>query len=322
MNSARKKAPVNEALQPPVARPRLSKELRAQVLELRRTHSAAEVARQTGVPVGTIKAMASRAGSTRDNMAARAFFALPPLVQSASTNIAVPTSLPEQKCVTGDRDLDAMLWLREVVDTGDADLIETAMQATERIKTPAKELERKYGDYLLREHGNRMMAVFGSMNFADLAGHASGVIDRQTRQREAMARFGSESILFADQGTELFCISALAKVKPLDKDLYEYDSAAACSAFEVQADMRPHTLDDCLFEQAYWNALYRTRSAWPSGDELPQVSARRSYLDQCMSRLRPKDRNEALAVLRYLTDPANSILGTEHGEAILKNLIS
>jgi hypothetical protein len=313
---------MNEALQPPVARPRLSKELRAQVLELRRTHSAADVARQTGVPVGTIKAMASRAGSTRDNMVARAFFALPPLVQSASTSIAVPTPLPTQKPVTGDRDLDAMLWLREVVDTGDADLIETAMEAAKCIKTPAKEIELRYAHYLAQAHGSAMMAALGSMDFADLTRYASRVMDRQTCQREAVARLGSKSAVFTDQATELFCINALAKVKLLDKQWIEYDNAAACTAFEAHVAMRPHTLGDCLHEHAYWVALYQLRRAWPnSGDDLPQVSARRSYLDQCMSRLRPKDRSEAMAVLRYLADDGMYIQDMEHGEDILKNLI-
>ena len=67
-------------MKPPVAKTRLAPELRARVLELRRTHSAGNVAKLTGLPVGTIKALVSRAGVTRDNDVARAFFALPALV--------------------------------------------------------------------------------------------------------------------------------------------------------------------------------------------------------------------------------------------------
>ena len=72
-------------------------ELRARVLELRRTHSAADVARQTGLPVGTVKAICSRAGTTRDNSAARAFFALPPLALANTTAVTAPTPLPVQR---------------------------------------------------------------------------------------------------------------------------------------------------------------------------------------------------------------------------------
>ncbi|WP_051603307.1 sigma-70 region 4 domain-containing protein [Simplicispira psychrophila] len=134
-----------DALQPPVAKTRLSPEQRAQVLELRRTHSAGEVSRITDLPLGTVKALVSRAGATRDNTAARAFFTLPPLALPDTTAVTIPAPLPEQRSVTGDKDVDAMLWLREVVATGDGDLIAKALQAAERIKTPAKELERRYG---------------------------------------------------------------------------------------------------------------------------------------------------------------------------------
>ena len=84
-------------MKPPVAKSRLLPELRARVLELRRTHSAADVARQTGLPVGTVKAVCSRAGTTRDNSAARAFFALPPLALANTTAVTAPAALPVQR---------------------------------------------------------------------------------------------------------------------------------------------------------------------------------------------------------------------------------
>lgn len=89
-------------IKPPVAKSRLHP-------ELRRTHSAADVARQTGLPVGTVKAICSRAGTTRDNSAARAFFALPPLALANTTAVTAPTPLPVQRNVTGNTDIDAML---------------------------------------------------------------------------------------------------------------------------------------------------------------------------------------------------------------------
>ena len=49
-------------MKPPVAKVRLSTEVRAQVLELRRSNSITEVARITGLVAGTVKAICSRAG--------------------------------------------------------------------------------------------------------------------------------------------------------------------------------------------------------------------------------------------------------------------
>lgn len=305
-------------MQPPVAKSRLLPELRARVLELRRTHSAADVARQTGLPVGTVKAVCSRTGTTRDNAAARAFFALPPLALANTTAVTAPAALPVQRTVTGDTDVDAMLWLREVVQTGDPELIATAREAAKRVKTPAKELEKRYGDYLLRASGgNTMQAVFGSIDFANLEGLAKGVLDRQARCREAVARFGSEADVFADSVPELFCIDALAKLKRVGQ-FGEYPLQAACKAFEAHHDKRPHTLSDCLNELAFWDSLYRLRSAWQnSGDDLPQVNARRDYLRHCLSVLRCKGKDEAKAVLRYLVDQDMR----DDDDPILENLI-
>ena len=303
---------------PPVAKPRLLPELRARVLELRRTHSTAEVARQTGLPVGTVKAVSSRAGATRDNAAARTFFSLPQLALACTTAVTTPAPLPVLRNVTGDVDIDAVLWLREAVQTGDAALIATAIEAAKRVKTPAKELEKRYGDYLMRASGgNTMQAVFGSIDFANLEGLADGVLDKQERRREAVARFGSEAGVFADTAPELFCIQALAKLKP--KGMFRsYPLQPTCAAFEAYPDKRPHTLSDCLNELAFWDSLYHLRSAWPDYyDDLPQVSARRDYLRHCLSVLRCKGKDEAKAVLRYLVD--NDM--RDDADPILENLI-
>ena len=308
-------------MKPPVSSKRLTQQQRAQVLELRRSNSITEVARITGLPLGTVKTLCSRAGTTRDNTAARAFFALPPLALADTTAVTAPAALPEQRAVSGDKDVDAMLWLREVVTTGDAGLIATALQAAERIKTPAKELELRYGRHLIAAAGgNTFAGVFGSMNFADLAGHARNVIDRQTRQREAMSRWGSEAAMWADQATEQFCIDALIDLEP--RGMFdEYDTDAAVKAFEAHATLRPHTLADCLHELDYWSALYRQRSAWPNGgDGLPQTRAREDYLHRCLSVLRPKSRDDAKAVLRHIADDKDSF-NDEATDAILENLI-
>lgn len=102
--------------------------LRAQVLALRRTQSAKATAQALGIPLGTVKAISSRAGITRNNTMLRAFFRLPEPVASACTDLQPPVAPPQPVAVTGDSDLDAVLWLRQVVQTGDAALIDKAMQ--------------------------------------------------------------------------------------------------------------------------------------------------------------------------------------------------
>ena len=66
--------------------------LRAQVLALRRTQSARAVAQALNIPLGTVKAISSRAGITRDNQKLREFFRLPEIVASACTALQPPVA--------------------------------------------------------------------------------------------------------------------------------------------------------------------------------------------------------------------------------------
>ncbi|MBX9936535.1 MAG: hypothetical protein K2Y10_08065 [Burkholderiaceae bacterium] len=313
-----------DTLQPGVAntptRSSIPDRLRAQVLALRRTQSAKAVSQALGISLGTVKAISSRSGITRDNPKLREFFRLPDPVASHCTALQPPVAPPQPVAVTGDDDLDAVLWLRQVVQTGDAALIDKAMRAAQRIKTPENELEKRYGDYLMRtSKGNVMQAVFGSIGFANIKGLASTTLDKQARQREALARFGSVDGVFATLPQEQFCMDALVLVPKQEESIWQFDTALTNAAFAAQADMAPHTLDDCLYELAFMDELYRLRSAWGCGDNLPEVNAREDYLFHCMGQLRPKSRQEAKAVLRYLAD--HERMDRTGVDAILDNLI-
>jgi hypothetical protein len=77
----------------------VSQDSRQRVIELRRNHSYAEVAKKTGLPVGTVKTICTRSGAFRDNPAHRALFALPAIQASEQTALAMP-QLPAQNAVT------------------------------------------------------------------------------------------------------------------------------------------------------------------------------------------------------------------------------
>ena len=223
------------------AREPMHTHLRAQVLALRRTQSARAVAQALNIPLGTLKAISSRSGITRNNEDLRAFFRLPEIVASACTALQPPVAPPQPVAVTGDKDLDAVLWLRQVVQTGDTALIDKAMQAAERIKTKPDELEKRYGDFLMRQTGgNTMRAVFGSIGFANLKGLAESTLDKQARKREALARFGSDQAVFATLPQEQFCMDALALVPQDTKGWHDFDQEQGNAAFAQQTELVPH----------------------------------------------------------------------------------
>ncbi|MCT7653972.1 hypothetical protein MBH78_02655 [Oceanimonas sp. NS1] len=191
-----------------MVRPRtVTDEQRRQIIELKRRHSFAEVATMLGLPIGTVKTVARRSGAFTDNPRHRALFTLPPRQDSTATKVAA-VELPEQRTVTGDKELDAMLWLRETIQTGHPAFIDKALDAATRIKTPPKKLERRYAQYLATTTGNTMAAAFGSIFFADLESLAKRVREKTINRTEAAARFGTDD---PDMMTEAdrFCIRVL-----------------------------------------------------------------------------------------------------------------
>ena len=289
-------------------------EVRQQVLELRQSHSLREVAQQTGLAIGTVKTICSRSGAFRDNPEHRALFSLPPIQASSSTELVVP-SLPPQEAVTGDNDLDAVLWLRSVIQTGQAALIEKAMLAAKLIKTPLAELETRYMHHLVSKNPGDFTNIFKTMGFADLEGLAKSAVANLSTQNEATARFGDA--LFADTPAEQFCIEALAGLKR--GKMLEFEEKKVDARFKARPELMPNTLSDCLHELAYWRALYWLRNSLGGVDNAPEAGARDSFVFRCLARIRARAKDEAIAVFRYLVDDER--MDDTDTEAILLNLI-
>ena len=296
----------------------VSSDARQQVLTLRREHSLSTVAAMTGLALGTVKTICSRSGSFRDNPALRSLFALPPLQTSTSTALAVP-ELPPQHAQTGDKEIDAVLWLREVIKTGQAALIEKAMLAAQRIKTPLKEVEDRYAKHLATQNPGNWTMAFQTFGFADLDGLARRSIAKLTTQHEAISRFGSMDHLFANTPGEQFCIEALAGLK--SKDFADYNDKQVDQRFNARPELLPNTLSDCLFELAYWHDLYTLRNAVDrdASDPGREAYAREQFVFRSLAHIRPKTKLEAIAVFRYLADSER--MDDEETEGILLNLI-
>lgn len=287
-----------------------------QVLSLRRSHSLAKVAELTGLPLGTVKTWCSRSGVFRDNLFHRAMFTLPPIQTSTTTEITVP-ELPEQRTVTGDKEIDSVLWLHQVIRTGQADLVEKAMVAAQRIKTPLAELEKRYTAYLARANPGNFGALFASFGFADLDRMAHGAVKKQTRQREARARFGDD--IFVDTPAEIFCRESLVGIGQ-GKHSWDFDAKQVDSAFAKAAQLLPYTLCDCVHELKYWDELYSLRCAFEnSGDPYYEVQAREDMLYRMMTSIRPRTSQEAVSVFRFMADGER--FGRTGAEDILLNLI-
>ncbi len=296
---------------------RVSDEQRRQVLDLRRRKSLREVAEATGLPLGTVKTLVSRSGAFRDNEQHRALFTLPPIKPSADTLPSVP-ELPPQQVVTGDKEVDAVLWLRSIINTGQAALIQRAMEAAKRIKTPLDVLEKRYRDHLTTTNPGNLFAALSSFGFADLEALAIRAIEQHRLRLEGVARFGDA--LLADTYAEVFCIDVLRGLKA-DGQWGDFDKGKVAERFNAHPDLMPHTLADCLYELGYWDRLYRLRHAADrdASDGPVEATARDWFAFGLLAEIRPRDKAEALAVFRYLV--ASDRDDMAESEAIMLNLI-
>ncbi len=295
----------------------VAEERRREVLELRRRHSFAKVAELTGLPLGTVKAIVSRSGAFRDNEAHRALFTLPPMRPSAQTLPAVPELPPPQR-VTGDEEVDAVLWLRSVINTGQAALIAKAMEAAKRVKTPLRELEKRYTQHLVAANPGNLFATFSAFGFDDLEGLAAKAINREALRVKGFARFGDD--LFTETPAESFCVAALAGLQR-SGHMLDFDATEVASRFRSTPERMPNTLPDCLHELAFWDSLSRLRHAAPVDyyESLPEGCARETFVFNLMGEIRPRSKIEAVAVFRFMADDDRMLWSGS--DAILLNLI-
>lgn len=257
----------------------------------------------------------------QDNQAFRALFTLPAIQTSASTALAVP-EMPTPKVVTGDREVDAVLWLQECVRTGHQALIDKALEAAKKITTPMKDLSLRYSQHLMRQNGSSMVAALGSMGFGDLESQAKGAIERKQKQHSALSRFGTVDALFSDTAAEAACKKALRGVKRTkDGIFHDYDPGQVEQRFSKSVALRPDTLADCLHGRDYWHQLYRLRAAFDgTGDSPAYAQAHEDHCFAMLAKITPNSKDESLAVLEHMEE--RDAMDREESPAILRNLIS
>ncbi|MBO2923534.1 hypothetical protein J5H75_17705 [Pseudomonas asiatica] len=244
-------------------------------------------------------------------------FTLPPISASTETLPRVP-ELPPQEAVTGDKEVDAVLWLRSIIGTGQVALIERAMEGAKKIRTPLDVLEKRYRDHLVATNLGHPFAAMSSFGFADLEALAARAIEQHRLRLEGAARFGDA--LLADTEAESFCIDALRGLKATGQ-FGDFDKGQVAARFNAHPELLPHTLADCLYELGYWDHLYRLRNAVDrdASDGPPDATARDWFVFGLLAQIRPRDKAEALAVFRYLVASQRDDMA--ESEAILCNLI-
>lgn len=256
----------------------------------------------------------------RDNEALRALFSLPPISESASTAIVVPF-MPPQRVVTGDNEVDAVLWLQEVAATGNQALIDRAVDAAHQLTTPMSVLKDRYQRFImLNRPQDALRIALSTVEFGDLEAISRRALERAQLQHKALSRFGSEAALMGHTAAEAECAAALKGMRATAARHHQYDLAAACKRFAASPRLAPATVSDCLYVQAYWRDLHWLRAAFPGFVDLgPEAQAHDDYAFGLLASITPRNKAEALAVLDHLQ--ALDRMDHQEGDAILRNLI-
>lgn len=257
----------------------------------------------------------------QDNQVFRALFALPPLQTSASTDLIMPVT-PAPKNETGDRELDAVLWLRDCIKTAHPALIDKALLAFKQIKTPVKDIEDRYRQYVARISNGHFAAMLMTIGFANLESLAKSTLERQAHKDEAMSRFGSIDGLFALTPAEAACKATLKNLRRKKDLFWSYDAAKADARFMKHPELVPKTLADCLHAQRHESELYRLRNASVemASDHLPEFQEHADFCFRQLAQIKPRTKDEALSVFEYMEE--NDTTNREESPDIIRNLIA
>ena len=273
-----------------------------------------------GLPIGTVKTICSRSGAFRDNPRHRALFSLPPMRESNSELPMVP-EIPCQRVVTGDNEVDAVLWLRECISTGQAAMIDLALENARKIRTPLPEIEKRYSNWLDATNPGVFFATFASIGFADLPEFAAKSKARALLRHEAISRFGDA--LFEETAAERFCVDALAGAKRDGFGLFNQDDTSG--RFVDHPGLLPQTLTDCLHELSFWDHLRRLRNSVDRDQaEIANSNegyARECFVFSCLGKIRPRSKDEALTVLRWMLADKQNRFDDDQVDGVLPNLI-
>ncbi|NVZ08831.1 hypothetical protein HW932_06110 [Allochromatium humboldtianum] len=257
---------------------------------------------KAGVTDGNTVRAGIRVTDEKGNPEHRRLFIVPSGDISGSTALAVP-QLPEARTITGDREVDAMLWLKEVCQTArDVAIVDKALEAAAKIQTPAKAIEDRYTAWLrLQPDLHPLQIAFASIGIADIERHAETARERIAKHAEGMAAFGSYAAAMSATPAERMVFETVGAV--LDgEELWR----AAPDRLDVlfAGSINPATLSECLAELHYWQWLSNIRwrmsqTEHPGefqGDDDERISARRWFVEGLLTELAPVDRAEAIHI--------------------------
>lgn len=244
-------------------------------------------------------------------------FSLPPMSPRPAVEPAA-VEIPTRSVVTGDKEVDLVIWLRELIETGNTALTEVARQEAARLRSPMEEIEKRYASYLRAQSGGNVMAALSSIGFGELEKLEIRVARDMQHRSEALARFGTPEAVMADTPAEKFCRAVLRGLKCWKYGFMDPNQVDA--RFLAHAEQLPRTLSECLAELTYWRDLHHLRHSFDGAvDSLPAAYERECFVRRRLAAIPPSSGSEALAVFDFME--AEELFEQPEALAILRNLL-
>ena len=302
---------------------RQSEEFKQEVMQLRKSGMAyGAIAKLKGISRSSVQTICVNSGLFANNPKHDEFFSYHP-VCSASTEI-VPITLPEPRNTSTDKMISAYEWIADIAAIGTPYTTQKAKEMiaklVEAYGIEEKVIAAQFTDVKCdRDNIQGMMRAF---TITDSITEQSALAERKRTARDTCTLlFGSEEGVFnmlppeklLDRQWDKAYLALKAKgvtSKGRDDlwghDLYTTFYAETCEIINKGMPV-PHTIDQVFNEVNYWDELARLRHLAKKeikdqyGDFWDHISAREEYLKKLMASIKPRNRDERLQMINYLT---------------------
>lgn len=258
-----------------------------------------------------------------DNLEHKALFAISE--PGYSTALATVKPLPVQRKITGNKQVDAYLWVLEVIQTNEPAHLDAAEEALNKLKITPKEAQKKYSDYLMKSGAHVFQIALGTMSMDNPQGYINRAKEQIREAAKVRASFASyEAALELTEPEKLMLVGELAEIYEPFYYWNEKEQAEGCMRGDRinetdklrQATARgfieqlpePHTLSDVIREFLYWDWLYQMRNVAakeldPGGygdSDRYHIYDRENYLEKRLATIQAVDRQEAIDVCKWV----------------------
>ncbi|MBD2812274.1 helix-turn-helix domain-containing protein [Xenorhabdus sp. Vera] len=279
-----------------------------------------------------------------DNAVHKTLFTLPE--PGHSTAIATVKPLPVQRKITGNKQVDAYLWVLEVIKTNEPAHLDAAEAALKKLKITPKAAQQKYADYLMKSGAHAFQIAFGTMSMDNPQGYIDRAKEQIKDAAKVRATFASyEAALELTEPEKLMLVGELAEIYEPFHYWNEEEHAEGCmhgdrinevdelrkaiaKGFAEQLP-EPYTLSDVVREFLYWDWLYQMRSVAakeldPGGfgdGERYYIYDREEYLEEKLATLQAVNRQEAIDVCKWVLDEGRFDDRSDLTDRIILNLV-